>query len=264
MKKFSLLPSLLVALLSVAKGEPRNLPIIESNGSDQGENSSIGVETINFFDGSNLKGNLISMDEKGILRWKHASSPAPLPFDYSGVDSVFFKRGQPVDFDQAQLTQLHLINGDFLRGNLIRMDRERIILSSVFSEHLEFPLAGIRRIDFLPPSFEILYDCSQGLKGWKTSNSKAWREDLGDLVSVFSGGAGTTLAEKEVIGVRFHAEWEKSFYLAIRFFSDSDGGNYGNVGIISPFPTTESAYKPTNFSTENSCGKPSARRSSRK
>jgi len=230
MKKFSLLPSLLVALLSVAKGEPRNLPIIESNGSDQGENSSIGVETINFFDGSNLKGNLISMDEKGILRWKHASSPAPLPFDYSGVDSVFFKRGQPVDFDQAQLTQLHLINGDFLRGNLIRMDRERIILSSVFSEHLEFPLAGIRRIDFLPPSFEILYDCSQGLKGWKTSNSKAWREDLGDLVSVFSGGAGTTLAEKEVIGVRFHAEWEKSFYLAIRFFSDSDGGNYGNVG----------------------------------
>ena len=164
MKKFSLLPSLLVALLSVAKGEPRNLPIIESNGSDQGENSSIGVETINFFDGSNLKGNLISMDEKGILRWKHASSPAPLPFDYSGVDSVFFKRGQPVDFDQAQLTQLHLINGDFLRGNLIRMDRERIILSSVFSEHLEFPLAGIRRIDFLHPSFEIIYECSQGLK----------------------------------------------------------------------------------------------------
>ena len=30
--------------------------------------------------------------------------------------------------------------------------------------------------------------------------------------------------------MRFRAEWERSFYLAIRVFSDSDGGNYGDVG----------------------------------
>ena len=230
MKKLSIVSTLLCLVLSTTNAQPVSpKPVEASNNGNEGS-PSMGVETINFFDGSSVKGNLVAMDQKRILRWKHASSPAPLPFDYSGVDSVFFNRLRQSISGIPQLTRVHLANGDFLRGNLIEMDRETLIFSSLFAQNLHIPMGSIRRMDFLPPSFEILYDSSQGLRGWKTSNSKAWREDLGDLVSVFSGGAGTTLANKEVIGVQFHAEWEKSFYLAIRFFSDSDGGNYGNVG----------------------------------
>ena len=41
---------------------------------------------------------------------------------------------------------------------------------------------------------------------------------------------GTKLSNKEALEIEFKAEWERSFYLALRIFSDSDGSSYGNVG----------------------------------
>ena len=41
---------------------------------------------------------------------------------------------------------------------------------------------------------------------------------------------GTKLSKKEALEIEFKAEWERSFYLALRIFSDSDGASYGNVG----------------------------------
>ena len=49
-----------------------------------------------------------------------------------------------------------------------------------------------------------------------------------DLVSVFWEVQENY--EKDALEIRFKAEWERSFYLAIRMFSDSDGSNYGNIG----------------------------------
>ena len=34
----------------------------------------------------------------------------------------------------------------------------------------------------------------------------------------------------DVLEIEFEAEWERSLYLALRIFSDSDGSSYGNVG----------------------------------
>ena len=41
----------------------------------------------------------------------------------------------------------------------------------------------------------------------------------GSLISVFSGSTGTILPEVDAIEVSFEAEWQRSLYLALRFFS---------------------------------------------
>ena len=53
---------------------------------------------------------------------------------------------------------------------------------------------------------------------------------MGILYPYFSGSTGKSLPRKDVIEIEFDAEWERSFYLALRIFSDSDGSSYGNVG----------------------------------
>ena len=74
------------------------------------------------------------------------------------------------------------------------------------------------------------------LKNGKKSNTKAWTEEQGSLISVFSSRTGSTLPAVDAIEVKFEAEWQRSFYLALRFFSDSDGGSYGSEGYhLSPF-----------------------------
>ena len=76
----------------------------------------------------------------------------------------------------------------------------------------------------------VTFGCLVYFEKWKKSNTKAWTEEHGSLISVFSGSTGTTLPEVDAIEVKFEASWQRSFYLALRFFSDSDGGSYGSEG----------------------------------
>ena len=99
-----------------------------------------------------------------------------------------------------------------------------------FTEPIQTPIDAIQKLEFLPATYESLFDPSMGLKEWKSSNSKSWSDEDGDFVSVFSGSTGTLLPRKDVLEIEFEAEWERSLYLALRIFSDSDGSSYGNVG----------------------------------
>ena len=106
----------------------------------------------------------------------------------------------------------------------------RTCFSTRFDQTLRAKISDLTSIEFLPQSYQVFYDSSHEFKKWKKSNSKAWTEEQGSLVSVFSGSTGTTLPELDAIEVSFEAEWQRSFYLALRFFSDSDGGSYGSEG----------------------------------
>ena len=121
-------------------------------------------------------------------------------------------------------------NGDKLRCDFKKLDEKNLFVQTSFAKEVKVPVAKLLKMEFLPETHEILYDSSEGLSGWKSSNRKSWSAEEGDLVSVYSGSTGTTLPEKDAIEVEFEAQWERSFYLALRFFSDSDGASYGNTG----------------------------------
>ena len=192
----------------------------------------MGTERIRFFDGSDLKGTLLELDQENNLFWRHESSYEPIRFKFRAIESVVLDRFSKTDVDHSgkHLLRIHMKNGDKLRCDFKKLDENNLFVQTSFAKEVKVPVENLLKMEFLPQTHEILYDSSEGLSGWKSSNRKSWSAEEGDLVSVYSGSTGTTLPQKDAIEVEFEAQWERSFYLALRFFSDSDGSSYGNTG----------------------------------
>ena len=200
----------------------------------QGEiKEAIPMERLSFSDDSYLLGHLLGLTPEKKLLWKHKSSSTPIEFDFDAIESISINRKsndikkQP---EKDQLLGVHFLNGDYLRGSLLSLDQETLRFSTCFTEDLSVQVESLSHLNFLPSSYQVVFDSFTDYKTWKKSNSKSWSEEQGDLLSVFSGSTGTTLPELDAINIKFKAVWQRSFYLALRFFSDSDGGNYGNTG----------------------------------
>ena len=194
-------------------------------------NLTIGPETLSFNDGSSLIGKLQAADRQGNIVWNHKDSKNPLSFGYKAVDSVLFNRiATKNNKKPAGQLRVKFVNHDIIRGTLISLNSEELEFKTRFDQTLRAKLKDISSIEFLPASYKVFYDSSHEFKKWKKSNSKAWSEEKGSLVSVFSGSTGTILPEVDALEVSFEAKWQRSFYLALRFFSDSDGGSYGSEG----------------------------------
>ncbi|MFL2929189.1 MAG: SUMF1/EgtB/PvdO family nonheme iron enzyme [Opitutales bacterium] len=205
----------------------------ESNQSGQAKFGRIGKEKIRLFDDSELSGYLIGLDAEENLFWQNKSVSGKISFDYKSVSNIIFNRSIPPAKDaykKLRALRLFFKNGDKLRCNFIKLTKSHLWVETGFTEPIQAPIDAIQKLEFLPATYESLFDPSMGLKEWKSSNSKSWSDEDGDFVSVFSGSTGTLLPRKDVLEIEFEAEWERSLYLALRIFSDSDGSSYGNVG----------------------------------
>ena len=191
-----------------------------------------GIECLTFTDDSYLLGNVGGLTKERKLQWIHHSSRTPLEFDFSAVQSITFHRASEKNlFSRANLLhEIYFKNGDFLRGNLLNIEQGSLHFSTDFSDCLTVGIDEISHLLCLPNSYNVVFDSFTDFKRWKKSNSKSWRQEKGDLISIFSGSTGTTLPKLDTLAIRFKAKWDRSFYLALRFFSDSDGSNYGNTG----------------------------------
>ena len=204
---------------------------VDRNQSSLNDKPYGGLEKIRLFDGSELTGHLIKLDKSQILHWENNAVSAPINFKFKSVSSIAFNRISKTQIPrELKSLKLYLRNGDKLRCRFKQLADNHFFVKTGFSNSLKIPLLSVRKVEFLPSTHLTLYDSSFGLENWKKSNSKSWTYQDGDLVSVFSGSVGTKLSKKEALEIEFKAEWERSFYLALRIFSDSDGSSYGNVG----------------------------------
>ena len=203
----------------------------DTNQSSLTDDQYEGLEKVRLFDGSELTGRLIKLDKNQNLHWENKAASGPINFKFKSVSNITFDRLSKNQIPQElKSLKLYLRNGDKLRCKFQQLTDDHIFISTGFSNPLKIPLFAIRKVEFLPSSHVTLYDSSFGLENWKKSNNKSWIYQEGDLVSVFSGSVGRKLSKKEALEIEFKAEWERSFYLALRIFSDSDGSSYGNVG----------------------------------
>ena len=190
-----------------------------------------GPEMVSFFDGSSLIGSLENIEKTGNIVWHHKSSKNPLSFEYRAVESILFNRSRTsVGYNADGQLRIKLKNKDFLCGTIISLNNEELVFSTKFGQTLRSKLCDLVSVEFLPASYQVFFDSSYEFKNWKKSNSKAWTHEKGSLISVFSGSTGTILPKVDALEVTFEAEWQRSFYLALRFFSDSDGASYGSEG----------------------------------
>ena len=205
----------------------------DSNQTEQIKINRIGEEKIRLSDDSELTGYLIRLDTEQNLFWQNKSISGEINFDYKSVSNIFFNRSSPpkkVISKKEKALRLYFKNGDKLKCNFIELTKNHLLVETGFSDPIKAPIDAIQKLEFLPTTHESLFDPSMGMEKWKKSNSKSWSYEDGDFVSIFSGSTGKSLPRKDVIEIEFDAEWERSFYLALRIFSDSDGSSYGNVG----------------------------------
>jgi formylglycine-generating enzyme required for sulfatase activity/WD40 repeat protein len=205
---------------------------ISKGNADEPQKLVVGTERIHFFDGSDLKGAMLKLDQKKNLFWKHDSSSDPIRFKFRAIESMIIDRSLPAGQKESRknLLRIQMNNGDQLRCNFKKLEKKALVVETGFANEISIPVQNVRKMEFLPPTHEILFDSTEGLGKWKSSNRKSWTAEEGDLVTNYSGSTGTILPAKDAIEVEFHATWERSFYLALRFFSDSDGASYGNTG----------------------------------
>ena len=132
-----------------------------------------GPETVSFFDGSSLLGGLNEIKDGEELIWNHKSSQNPLKFDYKAVESILFNRIEGKRSDSGESMMILFKNNDFLRGSIQSLNADRLLFSSGFGQSLEASLSDIRSLEFLPESYQVLYDSSYDFKKWKKINNKA-------------------------------------------------------------------------------------------
>ena len=202
----------------------------ENNELRKSSNYLTNLDKINLFDGSEIGGQMIRLDANRNLFWENSSILDKIKLNYESVSSIHLNRTRKIEDKKDLNLHLFFVNGDNLKCKLKELTNSELTIESEFSEPLKIPINFIKTIKFLPPSYKILFDSSFDLGSWKKSNTKSWTIKNGDFVSVFSGSTGTTLPKKNALEISFQAEWERSFYLAVRLFSDSDGSSYGNVG----------------------------------
>ena len=154
------------------------------------------LERLSFTDDSYLLGNFLELTKDKKLYWKHPSSGKPLEFDFNAVESITLNRPsfekEQIE-SQDQKMEIHLSNGDYLIGAMQSMDYENLFFSSGFRKNLKLQFDSLSHLYFLPGTHQVLFDAFTDYKSWKKSNNKSWREEQGDLLSIFSGSTGTTL-----------------------------------------------------------------------
>ena len=64
----------------------------------------VGTERIRFFDGSDLKGTLLELDQENNLFWRHESSYEPIRFKFRAIESVVLDRFSKTDVDRSAST----------------------------------------------------------------------------------------------------------------------------------------------------------------
>ena len=142
----------------------------EDNRSLQSSNYRTNLDKINLFDGSKLSGQLIQLDNNRNLLWKNDSIIGKINFDFDSVSNIFLNRSDTnltTPNKAKKSIRLHLTNGDQFLASLKKISETEIMADTEFSGLINLPIQAVEKIEFLPSSYSILYDSSQGLTEWK-------------------------------------------------------------------------------------------------
>ena len=111
----------------------------------------MGTERIRFFDGSDLKGTLLELDQENNLFWRHESSYEPIRFKFRAIESVVLDRFSKTDVDPPQAPSPHTHeNGDKLRCDFKKLDENNLVVQTSFAKEVKVPVENLLKMEFLP------------------------------------------------------------------------------------------------------------------
>ena len=181
MKNYSLLSSFLhgtfILLFSVSaeiviKGRPSTVSTnrigIIVPGPGGGITHEQQPQIIELLDGDALKGTFVGFNVETGVKWRHSAVKTDIDFMTDSLSKIqLFPRLQTLEPDQS--TQIDLVTGEVLSGELLELNDRHLILNAWYSRNsLRIPREKILSIRPESEELGLIYEGPTGMDGWKT------------------------------------------------------------------------------------------------
>lgn len=242
--------------------DKRRIEVPEPSGTHSlsgGETGEAGgyAQVLEFINRDLLHGRLASVSAGGnAIRWHHESSEQPLSFSVTAISRVTFPRRKRRG-DRSHSAVVRLTNDDSLRGDIVSLDKDVLILDTWYAGRMKVQRAMLRSLSPGAARSHVIYDGPTDLTDWSFNNynnQPTWRlkaETLEALQAYPIGRLFTSLPD--MVSIEFEAEWLGGYpQFCFTLFTDNAQGTSGNCYMLQLSGTSFYVYRRTqNGSTQN-------------
>lgn len=159
------------------------------------------------------------------LVWNSPLLEKPAPFYLKNVLEVALPTVPP-DSADAHEAALSLMNGDVVKGRLVSVTDDAIILDTWYAGRMEFRRLMVREVEIVDRK-SLIFSGPTGLDGWvQPTKTSDWTFDRGALRSSGSRPIGRELNLPDNCSMAFDLTWKGPLGLMLNLFGDNlDGGN---------------------------------------
>ena len=187
-------------------------------------------DLLRFSNGDQLHGSFQGISEGPLLSWQRDDLPAPVEFKPSQVRQIVLRGGRP-EVGMPTLSNVVLVNGDKVAGNITSLDADFVTVDTSFAGALKFPRNSVAMLAPSPLGGRVLYQGPFSGDEWKVKSLASPSEDEKPEWN-FSGAAwyckrgrtGAALVQEEGMPdrsvLRFNVAWKTRLSLAVAFHAD--------------------------------------------
>ncbi len=187
---------------------------------------------LKFFNGDTLHGRLLAATGATGLRWGSTDARAVIDFALGNVATVQLGGGKVRPGAQVG-TRVALTNGDELRGTIVSLDGESLVLDTWYAGAVTIRRAMIKSLQPNRVMSATIYEGPNGAEEWRTGTSeRGWVYRNGALYANGSGGIGRDVKLPDRARIEFDMAWRAypSFQLAV--YTDNLEAVYGNCYVL--------------------------------
>jgi hypothetical protein len=129
--------------------------------------SEMKFDELQFLNGDRLRGDLGAVSFKDGLVWKSPYAFKDIMFKLDSVKEVLLKKNNKAS--QAKSEIIYLVNGDSLKGKIVSLGKDELLLSTSYGGELKIGRNTIKEI-VCGLGDKIIYDGPVDLKNWKVQS----------------------------------------------------------------------------------------------
>jgi small nuclear ribonucleoprotein (snRNP)-like protein len=197
------------------------LLLISTSATAQTDTNAAAKQTVQFLDGSALRGQLQSVDRSSGIQWSHPEARNPIPFQPTNIEEIRFEpKGTAGSIDAP--CRFRFANGDDLFGTFTAMTEDTVTMDTRFGKNLKVPRSTIDSISFLAKAFTVLYEGPTSITGWNLGRGNvAWKYRDGALVTEGVGTIGRNFNLPNASSLEFDLAWTGQLGLIIQFYTEN-------------------------------------------
>src|SRR5204863_6675095 len=116
--------------------------------------------------GDLLYGALESINSETGVHWRHADVDHPIAFQPDHIAEIHFPKQQRPAPHSPNTCRVQLSNNDELEGDILVLDREKLLLKTWYAGEITIPRARIQAVTTVPADGAIIFQGPSGAEGW--------------------------------------------------------------------------------------------------